>query len=162
MLCFRILYYVSELCRSNRSKAFFMRGFGCAFFIFRRNGMKKLSLLLIFLLLLLFCGCVQSGVSENVVTPGMEKALSSAKFHLSSAAYSKKALAALLEESGYSSEEALYAVENCGADWNEEALKTAKELLSFSSFSKEALVFQLEIKGFTHEEALFGAEKNGY
>ena len=103
MLCFRILYYVSELCRSNRSKAFFMRGFGCAFFIFRRNGMKKLSLLLIFLLLLLFCGCVQSGVSENVVTPGMEKALSSAKFHLSSAAYSKKALAALLEESGYSS-----------------------------------------------------------
>ena len=74
----------------------------------------------------------------------------------------RRILAALLEESGYSSEEALYAVENCGADWNEEAFKTAKELLSFSSFSKEALVFQLEIKGFTHEEALFGAEKNGY
>lgn len=124
--------------------------------------MKKNAFLLIFLMLFVFCGCLHEAPSAESVTVGMEKALDSAKFHLSSASYSKKALAALLESDGYSAAEAAFAVENCGADWNKEAFKTAKELLSFSSFSKEALVFQLEIKGFTHEEALFGAEQNGY
>ena len=88
-----------------------------------------------------------------------EKSIESAKYYLLSAPYSKSSLVALLEESGYSPEEAVFAAENCGANWNEEAYRYAKKLMEFSSFSKEMLVFQLEIKGFTHEEAIYGASK---
>ena len=41
-----------------------------------------------------------------------------------------------LEFEGYTNSEAIYAVENCGADWNEPALKKAKDYMDFSAFSE--------------------------
>jgi hypothetical protein len=62
----------------------------------------------------------------------------------------------------YSREDAIYAADNCGADWFEQAVKAAESYLSFSSFSRDGLIEQLEYDGFTHEQAVHGAEENGY
>ncbi|MCI8474546.1 MAG: hypothetical protein HFF07_04340 [Oscillospiraceae bacterium] len=67
-----------------------------------------------------------------------------------------------LEFEGYSTAEATYGADNCGADWNEEASKAAKEYLDLMSFSRNGLIEQLEFEGYTHEQAVYGAEANGY
>ena len=67
-----------------------------------------------------------------------------------------------LEYEQYTHEEAVYAVDNCGADWNEQAARSAKEYLDIMSFSREGLIEQLEFDGFTNEQAVYGVEQNGY
>lgn len=67
-----------------------------------------------------------------------------------------------LEFEGYSTEDATYAADHCGADWNEQAAKSAKNYLNFTSFSRKGLIEQLEFEGFTHEQAVYGVEQNGY
>lgn len=64
-----------------------------------------------------------------------------------------------LKYEGYSSSEATYAADHCGADWKEQAVKKAKSYLKYSSFSYDGLVDQLEYEGFTHEQAAYGADK---
>ena len=106
--------------------------------------MKKLIFILA-LAAVLLCSCQKP--EPEYPTEGMEKAKNSAVFYLASSAYSKNGLTALLEQNGYSPEEAAYGVENCGADWYKQSALCAKELLEFSSFT---------------EEALYGAKQNGY
>jgi len=77
-------------------------------------------------------------------------------------AFSYKGLIEQLEFEQYSHEDAVYAANNCGADWNEQAAKKAKDYLSIMAFSKASLIEQLEFEGFTHEQAVYGAEANGY
>ena len=67
-----------------------------------------------------------------------------------------------LEYEKYTSEQAKYGADNCGANWNEQAVKSANSYLDFSSFSKDQLIQQLEYEGFTHEQAVHGAAENGY
>jgi hypothetical protein len=62
-----------------------------------------------------------------------------------------------LEFEGYSHSEAVYAADNCGADWNEQAVKKAKQYLEHSSFSRSGLIDQLEFEGFTHSQAEYAA-----
>lgn len=95
-------------------------------------------------------------------TKGEENALRSAKDYLKIMPFSYEGLIKQLEYEKYSHEEAVYAVDNCGADWNEQAAKSAEEYLGIMSFSKERLIQQLEYKGFTHEQAVYGVEQNGY
>ena len=64
-----------------------------------------------------------------------------------------------LEFEGYSTEEATYAVNNCGANWKEQAVRVAKNYLNTMSFSKQSLITQLEFEGFTEEEAQYGVEQ---
>lgn len=54
-----------------------------------------------------------------------------------------------LEREGFAHEDAVYAADNCGADWKAEALKDAQQTLDFSK--KEVLEF-LENGGFTADE----------
>ena len=89
-------------------------------------------------------------------------ALDSAKNYLSFMAFSYKGLVEQLEFEKYSHEDAVFAADNCGADWNEQAAKSAKNYLSFMSFSRASLIEQLEFEGFTHAQAVYGAEANGY
>ena len=98
----------------------------------------------------------------NTPTTGQRNALKSAKDYLSFSAFSYEGLIKQLEYEQYSHEDAVYAADNCGADWNEQAAKSAKSYLDFSSFSKDRLIEQLEYEGFTHEQAVYGAEQNGY
>lgn len=67
-----------------------------------------------------------------------------------------------MEFEQFTHEEAIFAADNCGADWNEQAVKKAKSYLSFTSFSKNGLISQLEFEGFTHEQAVYAVEQVGY
>ena len=102
----------------------------------------------------------QNSSSENDgTTMGERMALSSAKNYLRTMGFSKKGLINQLEFEGYSTEEATYAVNNCGANWKEQAVRVAKNYLNTMSFSKQGLIDQLEFEGFTSEEASYGAEQ---
>ena len=95
-------------------------------------------------------------------TMGQKNALRSAKNYLSVMAFSHSGLIEQLEFEGYSTEDATYAADNCGADWNEQAAKAAQNYLNIMSFSKSGLIEQLEFEGYSHEQATYGAEANGY
>lgn len=65
-----------------------------------------------------------------------------------------------LELEGYSHEDSVYAVDNCGADWNEEAVESAEFCLSMVDFSKERLIDYLIYEdGYTMEQAEYAASK---
>lgn len=98
----------------------------------------------------------------TVPTIGQQNALKSAKEYLDISAFSYSELVSQLEYEQYTHEEAVYAVDNCGADWNEQAARSAKEYLDIMSFSREGLIEQLEFDGFTNEQAVYGVEQNGY
>ena len=97
--------------------------------------------------------------SSNKVTIGESNALRSAKNYLRTMPFSKEGLKEQLEFEGYSESEALYAVNNCGADWKEQAVKAAKNYLKIMPFSKQELIDQLEFEGYTTEEARYGVEQ---
>lgn len=99
---------------------------------------------------------------EANLTTGQKNALKAAKKYLNLMAFSHDGLVAQLEFEQYSHEDAVYAADNCGADWNEQAVKCAKRYLDLMAMSKEGLIQQLEYEKFTHEQAVYGAEQNGY
>ena len=88
-------------------------------------------------------------------------AVATAKSYLNSMAFSYKGLIEQLEYEKYPHEDAVYGVDNCGADWNEQAVKMAASYLNSMTFSHAGLVEQLEYEGFTHEQAEYGVSKNG-
>lgn len=96
------------------------------------------------------------------VSAEAKSAVQKAKDYLRVMAFSYSGLVDQLEYEGYSYEDAVYGVDNCGADWNEQAVKKAKSYLDIMSFSRDGLISQLEYDGFTHDQAVYGAEQNGY
>ena len=95
------------------------------------------------------------------MTVSQRNALRSAQSYLDYSAFSYSGLIKQLEYEKYSHEDAVFAADNCGADWNEQAVKSAKSYLEYSAFSHDGLVSQLEYEGFTHEQAEYGATQNG-
>lgn len=95
------------------------------------------------------------------ITVSQSNALKSAKSYLEYSAFSYNGLVEQLEYEKYSHEDAVYAADHCGADWNEQAAKSAESYLAYSSFSRDGLIEQLEYEGFTHEQAVYGVEQNG-
>mgnify|MGYP000965357217 CR=1 FL=1 len=100
--------------------------------------------------------------SDNSTSMSKKNALKSALNYLDFAAFSYKGLIEQLEYEKYSHEDAVYAADNCGADWNEQAAKKAEDYLSFMSFSRSGLIEQLEYEGFTRKQAEYGAKSSGY
>lgn len=94
-------------------------------------------------------------------TTSQKNALESAKQYLRYSAFSYQGLIEQLEYEKYSHEDAVYAVDNCGADWNEQSLKSAKQYLDYSAFSHSGLIGQLEYEKFTSEQAKYGADNCG-
>jgi hypothetical protein len=94
-------------------------------------------------------------------TSSQKNALKTAKQYLDFSAFSYEGLIDQLEYEKYSHEDAVYAADNCGADWNEQALKSAKQYLSYSAFSHSGLIGQLEYEKFTSEQAKYGADNCG-
>ena len=99
------------------------------------------------------------GTSE--ITLGMSNALKSAKKYLSYSAFSYTGIIEQLEYEGYSTEEATYAADNCGADWYEQAAAKAESYLEYSAFSYTGLIEQLEYEGFSTEEATYAVDNCG-
>jgi hypothetical protein len=105
---------------------------------------------------------VEEEVIVDTATLGEQNALGSALSYLNYSSFSYEGLIGQLEFEGYSTAEATYAVDNCGADWNEQAAQKAQEYLDYSSFSRSELIGQLEFEGFTNEQAVYGVTAVGY
>ena len=58
---------------------------------------------------------------SDKATMGEKNALSKAKDYLDYSAFSYSGLVKQLEYEGFTHQEAVYGVDNCGADWNEQA-----------------------------------------
>lgn len=101
-------------------------------------------------------------VAASEPTMGERNALKSAQQYLGFMAFSYDGLVDQLEYEGYSHDEAVYAADNCGADWKEQAAKKAADYLDLMSFSRDGLIEQLEYEGFSEEQAVYGVEQNGY
>ena len=82
--------------------------------------------------------------------------------YLEYSAFSYTGLIEQLEFEGFSTSEAMYAADHCGADWNEQAAKKARQYLEYSAFSRSELIDQLEFEGFTYSQAVYGVGENGY
>lgn len=109
--------------------------------------------------------------SENTSTTANEgmasatisqaNALKMAKQYLDYTAFSYSGLIEQLVYEKFSREDAVYAADNCGANWNIQAEKKAEEYMDYSAFSREGLIDQLEYEGFTPEQAEYGAASVG-
>ena len=98
---------------------------------------------------------------QTTVTTGQKNALEKAKSYLSIMNFSREGLIDQLEFEKFTTDEAIYAVDNCNVNWNEQALGKAKDYLAVTAFSYSGLVEQLEFEGFTHEQALYGVDRCG-
>ena len=101
----------------------------------------------------------EEGEALQNATTGQKQAYKKALSYLRFTSFSYPGLIEQLEFDGFSTEDATFAVDNCGADWNEQAVNKGKSYLSFTSFSKDGLIEQLEHDGFTSEEALQAADQ---
>lgn len=103
---------------------------------------------------------VKSSISSNIST-SKRNALKKAESYLSIMAFSRSGLIEQLEYEKFSTEDAIYAVDNCKANWSEQALKKAKSYLSTMAFSQKGLIEQLEFEKFTSEQAKYGVDNCG-
>lgn len=105
---------------------------------------------------------VSALVEKDAPTMGQQNALRKAGQYLDTMPFSYEGLIDQLEFEGYTTEEATYAADNCGADWNEQAAEKAQDYIDMMSFSKSGLIDQLKFEGFTQEQAEYGAKAVGY
>ena len=107
----------------------------------------------------------KTGKPNNIRNPryrtedeNKENAIFDAKHCLSSdISFSRVQLIENLEKLGNIHEDAVYAADNCGADWNEQAVKTAENYLFFEPYSYNKLLEALtSIEKFTHDQAIYG------
>ncbi|WP_217968686.1 Ltp family lipoprotein [Adlercreutzia caecimuris] len=87
------------------------------------------------------------------------EALALAFQYLESSPFSKDMLIKQLEYEGFSTEDATWAVDLCGADWNAEAVRTAQLYLSVRQTPRDELITYLENDLFTHDQAIYGADQ---
>lgn len=98
---------------------------------------------------------------DSSASTGERNALESALSYLEYSGFSAEGLKGQLEFEKFTSDEAQYAVDHCGADWNAEALESAKSYLEYSGFSEKGLKDQLIFEKFTEEQAAYGVEHCG-
>lgn len=93
------------------------------------------------------------------VTSGMRNALKAAKNYLDFMPFSYSGLIEQLKYEGYTTSEATYAVDHCGADWYAQAVRSAENYLELMAFSRSGLIEQLEYEGYTHDQAVYAVEQ---
>lgn len=98
----------------------------------------------------------------EAATTGQKNALRKAKLYLSVMPFSKKGLRKQLEFDGFSSKEAKYGVNHCGANWKKQAYKKAKQYLDIMAYSKQGLIDQLLFDGFTKKQAKYAVKRCGF
>lgn len=100
---------------------------------------------------------------KPTVTVSQSNALKSAGSYLKSVGgFSYSGLIEQLEYEKFSPEDATWAADNCGADWNAQAKQSAASYMkSVGGFSRGGLIEQLEYEGFTPEQAAIGADSVG-
>ena len=99
----------------------------------------------------------EDSILENA-TVGQKNAYKKALSYLSYTAFSHDGLIEQLEFEKFSTEDATWAADNCGADWFEQAVAKGENYLSYTSFSHDSLIEQLEYEKFTKEQATYAAD----
>ena len=94
-------------------------------------------------------------------TASQKNAVRAAKNYLNVIPFSYNGLIDQLEFDGFTTEQAVYGANNCGADWNKQAVRAAKNYLNVIPFSYNGLIDQLEFDGFTTEQAVYAAKQSG-
>lgn len=94
-------------------------------------------------------------------TTGQRNALRKAKQYLDYSAFSYSGLIDQLEYEKFSLEDATYAADHCGADWNKQALDKAKSYLDYTAFSYSGLIEQLKYEKYTDEQATYAVDNCG-
>ena len=103
-----------------------------------------------------------SGSDDPSATDSQRAAVKKAKTLLQTTNFSYSGLIKrLVKEKGCSTEDATYAADNCGADWNDQALGRAKSYLKMSWYSRSGLIEQLESEGFDEDQATYGVDNSG-
>lgn len=105
---------------------------------------------------------VEEAAPEASTTLGQENALGKAHQYLDTLPLSYQGLVQQLEYDGFSNDEAIFAADNCGADWNDQAAKKASDYLNMMNFSRSGLIEQLEYDGFTADQAEYATSTVGY
>lgn len=106
-------------------------------------------------------GVIDTETYRLEATTSQRNALRKAQSYLNTMAFSHRGLVEQLEYEGYSTDDATFAADNCGADWNVQAERKAQSYLSLMGFSHSGLVDQLEYEGFTTEQAEHGVSAAG-
>lgn len=94
-------------------------------------------------------------------TEAQQDAMASAVDYINQMAFSRDWLIAQLVSDGVDTNDAAWAADHCGADWNDQAYKKAEEYLRLTSFNHKDMVDQLIFEGFTADQAEYGATKAG-
>ena len=105
---------------------------------------------------------IENDTPRSNISLSKQNALKKAKDYLEIMPFSYEGLIEQLEYEHYPHEDAVYAADNCGADWNEQAARKARDYIDMMAFSRERLIEQLEYEGFTHEQAVYGVTAVGY
>lgn len=98
-----------------------------------------------------------------------EKALDMAKWYLADSKgtvfFSYGGMVDLIELNGFSHEAAVYAADNCGADWYEMVWGELNAFWSPEGFDPQDAISNLQLRGFSYEETIYAVtrfcEENG-
>jgi hypothetical protein len=104
-----------------------------------------------------------SATNDNATneTVSQRNAVSMARDYIRFKGYSRSGLIAQLEFEGFSNTDAVYGVDNVGADWYAQAVRVAQSYLDFRAFSRSGLIDQLVFDGFTRSQATHGVSEVG-
>ena len=105
--------------------------------------------------------CSRCGETDPDYVPlsaSRKKALDRAKSCVKYMDFSYITLLNHLKTQGFSHEDALYAVDNCGADWNKEAANEASSQLFASELSPKGLYAYLVLADFTESQVEYALE----
>lgn len=122
-----------------------------------KNYQKTILLLLLIMVTLVGWG----NTTVFGQTSSQSNAVQTAELYLSVLPLSRSGLIYLLMAEGFSTTDATYGADNCGADWNKQAVRAAENYLSIFNFSYNRLIFQLVFDGFTIEQAVYAAKQSG-
>ena len=92
------------------------------------------------------------------LSAGQRNALASAKSYLDLMGFSRQGLMDQLVFDGYSSADAQYAVDHCGANWYSQAVRSAREYAKYG-YSRQDLIDQLVYIKFTNDQAVYGVNR---
>lgn len=104
---------------------------------------------------------VTTAPTTAALTAGQKNAIGTAQSYLRFSGFSRQGLINQLLFEKYSVEDATFAVDHIGANWNEEAAETARAYLRTSSFSRQGLIDQLIFEKYTRAEAEYGVSAAG-
>lgn len=118
---------------------------------------KILTLIIVGTMLFTLCACSKSkDSSEDNATLEQRHALKRAEALLEVSAHSYQGLIDQLEYEGFIHEDAVYAADRCGADWNKQAYRQVKSYVRYNSFTRKEIIRMLTMSDdFTQEQAIY-------